>query len=85
MAVAVGKRCGKKSIVNLYAQSAYAELMAEAKTQPVPVVLLARLAVDIAVARRGLAWARGLTTDEPHLMILTKDVAAALDASGRNG
>ena len=89
---------------------------------PIPVVLLARLAVDASVAGRGLgAWllrdamTRSLAasqtigvramlvhaiddearrfylrhgleaspTDELHLMILIKDIAAALDAAGR--
>jgi GNAT superfamily N-acetyltransferase len=89
---------------------------------PVPVVLLARLAVDVAVARRGLgswllqdAMTRTLAasqtigvramlvhaidndapefyirhglepspTDPLHLMILVKDIAAALDAATR--
>ncbi len=88
---------------------------------PIPVVLLARLAVDVSVAGRGLgAWLlrdamtrtlaasgtigvramlvhaidedarrfyrrHGLEpspTDELHLMILIKDIAAALDAAG---
>jgi GNAT superfamily N-acetyltransferase len=88
---------------------------------PIPVVLLARLAVDLSVAGRGLgAWllrdammrtlAAGETigiramlahaidedaaafylrhgfepspTDRLHLMILTKDIAATLDAAG---
>jgi GNAT superfamily N-acetyltransferase len=91
---------------------------------PIPVVLLARLAVDVSVAGRGVgAWllrdamtrslaasetigvramlvhaiddeARGFylhhelepsPTDELHLMILIKDIAAALDAAARNG
>lgn len=91
---------------------------------PIPVVLLARLAVDVSVTGRGLgAWllrdamtrslaasetigvramlvhaiddeARGFylrhglkpsPTDELHLMILIKDIAAALDAAGRSG
>ncbi len=91
---------------------------------PIPVVLLARLAVDVSVAGRGIgAWllrdamtrslaasetigvramlvhavddeARGFylrhglensPTDELHLMILIKDIAAALDAADRNG
>jgi GNAT superfamily N-acetyltransferase len=90
---------------------------------PIPVVLLARLAVDVSVARRGIgtwllrdAMTRSLAasqtigvrallvhaidhaardfylphglepspTDELHLMILIKDIAAALDAAGRN-
>jgi GNAT superfamily N-acetyltransferase len=88
---------------------------------PIPAVLLARLAVDVSVAGRGLgAWllrdavtrtlaasetigVRALLvhaidreaqrfyvraglepspTDKLHLMILTKDIAAALDAAG---
>ena len=91
---------------------------------PVPVVLLARLAVDASVGRRGLgAWLlsdamtrtlaasetigvramlvhaidndarefyirNGLEpspTDPLHLMILIKDIAAALDAAARSG
>jgi GNAT superfamily N-acetyltransferase len=90
---------------------------------PIPVVLLARLAVDVSAAGRGIgAWLlrdamtrslaasetigvramlvhaiddearrfylrHGLepsSTDELHLMILIKDIAAALQAAGRN-
>jgi predicted N-acetyltransferase YhbS len=91
---------------------------------PIPVILLARLAVDVSVSRRGLggwlprdAMTRTLSasetigvsamlvhaidddarrfyrrhgfepspTDELHLMILTKNIAAALDAASQDG
>jgi GNAT superfamily N-acetyltransferase len=120
----------QERVVGYYALTA-AELEREAATArvikgmpryPIPVVLLARLAVDLSVAGRGLgAWllrdamlrtlaasesigVRALLvhaldenagafylrhgfepspTDPLHLMILIKDIAAALDAAGR--